>query len=106
MSKQAAKSTKVLPELTGDVDSESQTAWSKRYDNSECAICTEEWKSGDHVVLTQPCSHVLHNKCLDRWAMKCFEEGTDAVSCPVCRQTVECMRHIRCSGKTHKNPTA
>jgi ribosomal protein S27E len=98
-------SSHVLPELSSDVDSESQAAWSKRYDDSECAICTEDWKSGDHVVLTQPCSHVLHVKCLDRWAMKCFEEGTDAVSCPVCRQTVESMSHVRFNVKTYKKGT-
>jgi len=86
-----------LPRL--DEDSESQAAWSKRYQSAECAICTEEWKAGDRVVLTQPCSHVLHLRCLDSWAIKCFELGTDAVSCPVCRQTVQTMRHFACGDK-------
>ncbi len=84
-----------LPELSGpDVDAESQAAWAKRYDGSECAICLERWQPKDHLVLTQPCSHILHNKCLDKWAIQCFEKGEEAVSCPVCRKTVDTMRHI------------
>ena len=86
-----------LPELSGDVDAESHAAWAKRYDSFECAICLEKWRAGDHLVLTQPCSHLLHSKCLDAWAMKGFEDGAESVSCPVCRQTVQSERHLQTS---------
>jgi len=93
----SASSSPRLPELSDDADAESHAAWSKRYDSPSCAICTEERRVGDRVVLTQPCSHLLHNKCLDAWAMKCFEGGADAVSCPVCRHIVVCMRNMQLS---------
>lgn len=44
---------------------------------SNCAVCIEEWKSGD-TLRTLPCFHIFHMDCIDEWIRR---QG----SCPICR---------------------
>ena len=47
----------------------------------DCSICLEEFQKGDRVRQLQPCSHVFHRACVDRWL-----HMHDA--CPLCRNAL------------------
>jgi len=44
---------------------------------NECSICLEEFKVGD-TIITLPCNHIYHKKCIEIWA-----ENNN--NCPLCR---------------------
>jgi hypothetical protein len=44
---------------------------------NECSICLEEFKVGD-TIITLPCNHIYHKKCIGIWA-----ENNN--NCPLCR---------------------
>ena len=46
----------------------------------DCAICTEPLDSKDGV-LEQPCGHIFHTQCLDKWRLIRH-------NCPLCRTNV------------------
>lgn len=52
-----------------------------------CAICLEQFQTGDRVQLMTSCRHVFHAACIDGFlrshAPDCLV--TDCVSCPLCR---------------------
>jgi hypothetical protein len=47
---------------------------------NHCCICIENFKNGDSMVTT-PCGHIMHNKCLTNWLIT-------NNSCPMCRFTL------------------
>lgn len=47
-----------------------------------CAICAEEYASGD-VVRVLPCRHRMHIECVDRWLLKSTEHSAPK-GCPLC----------------------
>ncbi|KAK7342407.1 hypothetical protein VNO80_25358 [Phaseolus coccineus] len=49
----------------------------KDEDGKRCAICLEDFKSGEEVRLT-PCNHMFHEDCIVPWL-------TTKGQCPVCR---------------------
>ena len=48
---------------------------------TECSICLEEFKKGDHVKVL-PCKHVFHEHCAKEWIVDV--RGV----CPLCRQGI------------------
>ncbi|KAL8140405.1 hypothetical protein V2J09_006426 [Rumex salicifolius] len=49
-------------------------------DSKRCAVCLEDFKAGDEVMVT-PCEHMFHGECIVPW-MKSHGQ------CPVCRFVV------------------
>lgn len=89
-----------LPPLSGSTDKESKEAWAKRYNTNQCAICIAPWTKGDRIVLTQPCSHLFHMRCLDTWTHERAPfitptlDGVIEVPCPICREHIHSNRHV------------
>jgi len=52
-------------------------------ERQECAICIEEYASGDRVVAL-PCGHLLHQACLVSWTKTKLED----TACPLCKATL------------------
>ena len=52
---------------------------SKERDENVCAICLEEFKNLDQVILS--CSHIFHKNCLSS-----FEKFSKEKTCPICRK--------------------
>jgi len=48
---------------------------------TECTICMEEFKNGDHVRYL-PCMHFYHQICIDDWLLRSF-------TCPRCMEKVD-----------------
>jgi hypothetical protein len=46
---------------------------------TNCCICIDTFEKGDNMVTT-PCGHVMHNKCLTQWLLT-------NNNCPMCRFT-------------------
>ncbi|KAF3437052.1 hypothetical protein FNV43_RR19806 [Rhamnella rubrinervis] len=44
----------------------------------DCAVCLENFKTGDKCRLLPNCSHSFHAQCIDSWLMK-------TPICPICR---------------------
>lgn len=49
--------------------------------STECAICLEEFHSGDLCRVLPLCKHIYHFRCINRWLM-------DDLTCPICRTSV------------------
>jgi hypothetical protein len=51
---------------------------------TECAICFEDYDSGDTRVVQLPCGHSFHPVCAARW----FSQGNPVPkrTCPLCKQ--------------------
>lgn len=49
-------------------------------DSITCAICMENIECGDRVV-SLPCAHIFHIKCIDPWLQKNSH-------CPICRTDI------------------
>ena len=47
---------------------------------NECSICLEEFKLNE-IVITLPCSHTYHKKCMEPWLK-------DNNNCPLCRVSI------------------
>ncbi|XP_047180446.1 E3 ubiquitin-protein ligase RNF165-like [Vigna umbellata] len=52
----------------------------KDEDGKRCAICLEDFKTGEEVMLT-PCKHMFHEDCIVPWL-------TTKGQCPVCRRVI------------------
>ncbi|QCD87437.1 E3 ubiquitin-protein ligase [Vigna unguiculata] len=52
----------------------------KDEDGKRCAICLEDFKTGEEVMLT-PCKHMFHEDCIVPWL-------TTKGQCPVCRSVI------------------
>ena len=50
----------------------------------ECSICMNEITKNEKMVTT-PCKHVFHKRCLDKWRER---SGTAAPTCPNCRAVI------------------
>lgn len=48
--------------------------------NAECAVCLEDFRSGEQCRLIPVCSHAFHVQCADAWLSK-------RSSCPICRRS-------------------
>lgn len=48
---------------------------------TECTICMDEFKNGDHVRYL-PCMHFYHQICIDDWLLRSF-------TCPRCMENVD-----------------
>lgn len=51
----------------------------REYDNKHCRICLGEYVANDEVLITDPCKHMFHKSCLEKW-MK--------ATCPMCRADI------------------
>ncbi|KAL5795206.1 hypothetical protein ACOSQ2_000026 [Xanthoceras sorbifolium] len=49
--------------------------------NNNCAICLEEFVSGDLCRVLPLCKHIYHFQCINSWLL-------DELSCPICRCSV------------------
>ncbi|GAV63020.1 zf-RING_2 domain-containing protein, partial [Cephalotus follicularis] len=47
----------------------------------DCAVCLENFKSGDKCRLLPNCNHSFHSRCIDSWLLK-------TPICPICRSYV------------------
>ena len=47
---------------------------------NECSICLEAFKLNE-IVITLPCSHTYHKKCMEPWLK-------DNNNCPLCRVNI------------------
>lgn len=61
--------------------SESEIKLDDKDSESECTICMEEFKNGDHVRYL-PCMHFYHQICIDDWLLRSF-------TCPRCMEKVD-----------------
>jgi hypothetical protein len=64
-------------------------------DKKTCSICTEDYKSGDKLIVARKCDHVFHSTCLQKWRLQNksihdvvisrIMEETIQYDCPLCR---------------------
>jgi len=99
-----------LPELVDDAGAESQAAWAKRHHEAQCPICMEAWKNGDHIILTNPCSHTFHSSCIDAWVKRQAPttapnpaNGNLEIPCPLCRVPIATQRHVMLQSRQNKS---
>lgn len=58
--------------------------------SNACAICLEEFETGDEVVssvTTKGCPHIFHVPCLKEVITATTNKGIYSIPCPCCRQT-------------------
>jgi hypothetical protein len=55
--------------------------YKKTITTTECAICLDEFQSGDLCRVLPLCKHIYHFRCINRWLM-------DDLTCPICRSSV------------------
>ncbi|PON61100.1 43kDa postsynaptic protein [Parasponia andersonii] len=48
----------------------------------DCAVCLENFKTGDKCRLLPSCGHSFHSQCIDSWLLK-------ASICPICRTSAK-----------------
>lgn len=51
--------------------------------NAECAVCLEDFRSGDRCRVIPSCCHTFHVHCADAWLSK-------RSVCPICRRSAAC----------------
>ena len=76
----ASHATKMLEEMSQDVNTEMVTCGLKIKMGGvdhECSICGETM---DKVVMLPACKHFLHERCAEKWLVK-------SPSCPLCSAT-------------------
>lgn len=56
-------------------------------DAATCQLCLENYAKGD-TLMTLPCFHSFHQKCVMPWLLKSRKQG-DTPTCPRCRSAVE-----------------
>lgn len=47
----------------------------------DCAICLDEFETGEMCQVLPSCNHVFHYKCINHWFM-------ENLTCPICRKRV------------------
>ena len=66
------KTIKIKPIKYSEID--------KKYSQTECAICLQEFEN-DNEVYQLECHHIYHKSCLDQW----FSRQN---SCPLCKNNI------------------
>lgn len=56
--------------------------------NDTCAICCEEYITGDILRLLRRCKHEFHLECLDKWAFTSVNADRKP-ACPLCNQSLD-----------------
>jgi hypothetical protein len=54
-----------------------------------CAICLDEYESGENVIVSldkNDCRHVYHDKCMKSFIKTKARKGIYVIPCPCCRQ--------------------
>ena len=51
----------------------------------ECAICMCDATGKRHSIRLEPCEHVFHKKCIEKWVTS----SGGKTSCPLCRGTIK-----------------
>lgn len=64
---------------TGQRDKCNETSY--KCNETNCAICLEDFENKEEVRELPSCSHTFHINCIDEWLMR---QG----SCPICRRDV------------------
>ncbi|GAB5359105.1 hypothetical protein AAMO2058_000516000 [Amorphochlora amoebiformis] len=52
-----------------------------------CAICVDDYKTGDLLRVMPKCGHLFHITCIDKWLMESADYSRP-VSCPMCKTPV------------------
>lgn len=58
----------------------------------DCAVCLENFKTGDKCRLLPSCSHIFHSQCIDSWLLK-------TPICPICRTSANVPKNGVVSGE-------
>mmetsp|Transcript_7831 Transcript_7831/g.25727 ORF Transcript_7831/g.25727 Transcript_7831/m.25727 type:complete len:177 (+) Transcript_7831:53-583(+) len=62
--------------------SDLERAYANHFD--VCSVCAEPWAPGDIYRRLEPCGHVFHIECIDRWALSSADKGL-VPTCPLCK---------------------
>ena len=73
-----------LPCLSMEDDEERCSDGRRRHVPGMCAICLEQYESGDTVVWSKSCTHAFHETCVVN--SLCLVEDGHKLPCPTCRQ--------------------
>mmetsp|Transcript_6620 Transcript_6620/g.10147 ORF Transcript_6620/g.10147 Transcript_6620/m.10147 type:complete len:200 (-) Transcript_6620:213-812(-) len=49
-----------------------------------CAVCCEDYVTGDVLRVLPKCKHMFHISCIDKWLMESLSKGR-AATCPLCK---------------------
>jgi hypothetical protein len=72
-----------------DDDNAILTELSNRNISNGCAICLDEYESGEKVIVSldkNDCRHVYHHKCMRSFIKTKARKGIYDIPCPCCRQ--------------------
>ncbi|CAI9095027.1 OLC1v1030879C1 [Oldenlandia corymbosa var. corymbosa] len=59
----------------------------------DCVICLAKIVTGEHVKIAQPCGHLFHAVCIDRWLLTEFR-CLNMLSCPTCRRALVLKKQV------------
>ena len=67
---------------TANVEDESSTAEERETTSTACAICIDEFETGERLTLLPRCKHAFHRECIHAWLIE--RQGC----CPLCKTDV------------------
>ena len=56
--------------------------------NQTCVICLED--ISHETSYTFPCNHVLHIQCFENYFVYNYDEESNTIECPICKEVFKC----------------